>query len=76
MIAASKFGLVKGYTDKSFKPNKKVSRAEAVTMINRMLERDPHEVLEFKNLKSPFKDLKENYYAYYNILEAGVSHMH
>lgn len=76
VIAASKFGLVKGYTDKSFKPNKKVSRAEAVTMINRMLERDPHEVLEFKNIKSPFKDLKGNYYAYYDILEAGVLHMH
>ncbi len=76
VITASKLGLIKGYTDNSFKPDRKVSRAEAVIMINRMLERNPDEVLEFKNLKSPFKDLKENYYAYYNILEAGVSHMH
>ncbi len=34
-------GIINGYTDGTFRPNSPISRAEAVTMINRMLFRGP-----------------------------------
>ena len=34
-------GWITGYSDGSFKPNRPVTRAETVTMINRVLERSP-----------------------------------
>ena len=34
-------GWITGYADGSFKPNRPVTRAETVTMINRVLERSP-----------------------------------
>ena len=34
--------LVKGYTDGTFRPDNDITRAEAITIINRVLERAPH----------------------------------
>ncbi|MDE7218585.1 MAG: S-layer homology domain-containing protein, partial [Oscillospiraceae bacterium] len=34
-------GWIKGYTDGTFRPDQPITRAEAVTMINRMLDRTP-----------------------------------
>lgn len=40
-MAAEK-GLIKGYPDGSFRPDEPITRAEAITIINRLLERHPH----------------------------------
>ena len=40
-MAAEK-GLIKGYPDSSFRPDEPITRAEAITIINRLLERHPH----------------------------------
>ena len=41
-MAAEK-GLIKGYPDKTFRPNAAITRAEAMAIMNRLLERHPHE---------------------------------
>jgi len=38
---AAMIGWVNGYTDGTFRPNQNIKRAEAITMVNRMLERMP-----------------------------------
>lgn len=38
---AVKAGWIKGYTDGAFRPDQPITRAEAVTLINRMLDRTP-----------------------------------
>ena len=41
--AAVDMGLVDGYPDGGFHPNSNITRAEAVTIVNRVLNRAPHE---------------------------------
>jgi len=74
VLKASGMKLIKGYPDGNFKPENKVTRTEAVFMINRMLERKPHEEAELLKIKNPFKDLKIDYFAYLDIIEASVTH--
>lgn len=74
VLQASNMNLIKGYPDGSFKPENKVTRTEAVIMINRMLGRNPHEESELLKIKNPFKDLKIDYFAYLDIIEASVTH--
>lgn len=38
---SAKAGIIKGYTDGTFRPDQPITRAEAVTLINRMLDRTP-----------------------------------
>lgn len=52
--AAKEHGIIGGYPDGSFQPNKNISRAEACSIVNRTLDRIPHEdhllpVAEMKN---------------------------
>lgn len=64
---------VKGYTDGTFMPEKALSRAEAVTVINRVLDR----VGRVENIPeniSIFPDVKRDHYAWADIVEAAVAH--
>lgn len=71
---ASTAGYIVGYPDGTFKPDKNVSREEAVTMINRMLGRKvDDEGINNQNI-SKFKDLDKNSWSYYDIVEASNSH--
>ncbi|HYK73885.1 MAG TPA: S-layer homology domain-containing protein, partial [Pseudoneobacillus sp.] len=67
--AVSKLGLMSG-KNKKFKPNDKVSRAEIVTIFNKMLGR----VLVENPSPSIWKDVSESDSAYWNIDEASRSH--
>lgn len=58
-----------GYTDGGFHPNDFITRAEAVTIVNAMLDR--HCQLDDK-LK--FSDISQGYWAYNQILEASITH--
>ena len=62
-------GIIKGYSDGTFKPNNSISRAEAVTMLNRMLYRGP--VSTDKNL---FTDISSSDWFYGQVMEASMSH--
>lgn len=41
--AASELGLITGYEDGTFRPERNITRAEACTIVNRTLDRHPHE---------------------------------
>lgn len=63
---------VKGYEDNTFKPENKITRAEAITIINRILgiKIDKQEIKNNINKYKSFKDLDEKHWAYYDILKA------
>ena len=62
-------GWLQGGTDRLFHPEREITRAEAVTAINRMLGRD-ESVTELLTVENPFSDLAESHWAYANVLEA------
>lgn len=68
---------VTGYPDGSFKPNAKITRAEAVTILNSVFNRNTNKSsLNNVNTSSlnKFSDVSEGFWAYYNILDAANSH--
>lgn len=62
-------GIIKGYPDGTFRPGAKVTRAEAVTMINRMMDRGP-----LTGIKLSWPDVAPDYWAYGEICAASVDH--
>lgn len=74
LLALVKSGLIEGYEDLTFRPDNQISRAEVMTVINKLLGRKPLESyvksLEF----NPFNDLYENKWYYVTVLEATITH--
>ena len=73
---AAAHGLVNGYPDGSFNPDGAVTRAEAVTLANRMLGRDPDTAPQLHTMRNPFSDVDAGHWAYLHILEASSTHEH
>ena len=69
-------GWVTGYEDGTFRPNRNITRAEVVTVTNKMLIRyaDKEFVRANKDILLHFKDLDESHWAYFNIMEATHGH--
>ena len=69
-------GWIEGYPDGSFRPNQSITRAETVTMINRVLERVPSEEdhLLSERVMLTFPDCKSGQWFYIAIQEATNSH--
>ncbi len=70
-------GYVSGYPDQTLRPDNIITRAEAVTIVNRMLERIPDKEYIDNNLEKliDFIDVRDNtYWAYYEIFEAANTH--
>ena len=63
-------GWVTGYPDGTFQPARSVSRCEAVRLVNLALGRQAGE----RQAELPFSDVPDGYWAYWEILEASVSH--
>lgn len=65
-----------GYPDGSFKPDNNITRAEAVIMFNSIFNRVPDKDFINTNevLLVKFKNLKKDYWAYYELAEAANSH--
>ena len=57
--------IVSGYEDGTFKPDNSVTRAEAVTMMNKVLDNPIAE-----NAENPFDDVSPNHWAYNQIMTA------
>ena len=74
ILALSNSGLIEGYPDKTYKPENNITRAEVMTVINKLLGRKPLESyvksLEF----NPYNDLYENKWYYVTVLEATITH--
>ena len=69
-------GWVTGYEDGTFRPDRYITRAEVVTVTNKMLIRyaDVDFVRANKDIMLHFKDLDESHWAYFNIMEATHGH--
>jgi Rib/alpha/Esp surface antigen-like repeat protein len=70
---------IKGYPDGSFRPNAEITRAEAVTICNKLFHREVDAKGLSEKLKNPtaikhFLDLDKSHWAYYEILEASSTH--
>ena len=75
-------GWITGFDDGTFRPNNATSRAEAVTLINRVLNRTPNpetishwvEGLTFTDRDTLFNDITHTHWAFYQIKEAAIEH--
>ena len=76
--AASELGLITGYPDGTFRPEQNITRAEACTIVNRTLDRHPHEehLLEDMVLwpDNPAPDQPGHEWYYEQVQEATNSH--
>ncbi|MDU1023410.1 MAG: S-layer homology domain-containing protein [Peptoniphilus harei] len=69
---------IKGYDDGTFKPDQKLTRAEAVTILNSVFGRNT-KAASFENLNvsglNEFSDVAKSHWAYYEILDASNAHV-
>lgn len=75
--SAADKGWINGYPDKTFKPDFNITRAEIVTLVNRILERNADKnYLETnsKALPHSYSDVSKNHWAYLDIMEASMGH--
>lgn len=73
-LAADK-GWIEGYAGGIFKPDDPVTRAQAVKIINRALDRTPDRAkLDADGKVLLFLDLPYSHWAYYEIMEAALPH--
>ncbi len=74
ILALTNIGLIEGYPDKTYKPENNITRAEVMTVINKLLGRKPLESY-VKSLKfNPYNDLYEDKWYYVTVLEATITH--
>ena len=68
---------IKGYSDGTFKPDQKLTRAEAVTILNSVFGRNTKST-SFTNVSEAglkrFSDVAKSHWAYYEILDASNGH--
>jgi uncharacterized repeat protein (TIGR02543 family) len=74
IATASSKGWIEGYPGGKFEPENDITRAEVVTIINRMLERKVAEEDVPQQYVSLFSDLSTDHWAFANIIEASVEH--
>ena len=74
--AAAKSGWINGYEDGSFRADRNISRAEVVTIVNRLLGREADESYIADNLRklNTFSDMSGKHWAYYAVMEAANAH--
>ncbi len=76
IIAAAASGLVNGYEDSTFRPDGKITRAEVVTVINRMLSLVATKDTVYKEkLENSFSDIS-GHWAEYQILMSANDNVH
>ena len=71
---AAALGWITGYADGSFRPNQSITRAEAVTMLNRVLQRLPETEKDLLSGMRTFSDCQSSDWFYLAIQEATNSH--
>ena len=73
---AARYGWVVGYGDGTFHADDEITRAEVVTIVNRLLgrEADQEYIADHPRGLVVFPDVPKGYWAYYDILEAANGH--
>jgi hypothetical protein len=76
IIFAAQIGLVSGYPDGTFKPEQPITRAEFITLVNRVLEREPQfaDAL-LDGMKQCSDNSDEDAWYYLAVQEATNSHL-
>ena len=67
--------IIEGYPDGTFKPDQEITRAEAVTIVNRVLERYPHKEYLLEDMIVWPDNMDETMWYYEDIQEATNSHV-
>ena len=69
-------GWVEGYGDGTFRADDEISRAEVVTIVNRLLGREADEdyIADNRRQLVTFPDVGRRHWAYYEVLEAANAH--
>ena len=68
-------GWIYGYPDGTFKADNSITRAETVTIVNRVLNRHPNPAtIDYHVTFYLFSDLSRHHWAYYQIMEAAIEH--
>lgn len=74
IMALYEAGLLNGYEDGTIRAENQITRAEVMTVINRLLGRNPSESYVKSLDYNPFNDLKKDQWYYVIVLEATVTH--
>lgn len=74
ILALTSSGLIQGYPDGTYRPENNITRAEAMTVINKLLGRTPLENYVKSLGFNPYNDLYEDKWYYVTVLEATVTH--
>lgn len=76
IASAAEKGWINGYSDGTFRPDNNITRAEAVTLTNAVLNRicDEEFVAEHIDEVLTFNDLPSTHWAYGAIMEAANAH--
>ena len=74
IMTLAKSGLIEGYPDKTYRPEDNISRAEVMTVINKVLGRNPLESYVKSLDFNPFNDLFVREWYYVTVLEATITH--
>ena len=72
--ALSDEGFIEGYEDGRFYPERPITRAEAMRVINKVLGRAPSEEYVKSLAFRPYNDLAENEWYYTDVIEATITH--
>ena len=67
--------IIEGYPDGTFKPDQEITRAEAVTIVNRVLERHPHKDHLLEDMIVWPDNMDETMWYYEDVQEATNSHI-
>lgn len=71
---AAALGWINGYEDGTFRPDNRITRAEAMTMINRVLNRDPEDEGDLLPDMRVWSDNKPGTWYYFAVQEVTNSH--
>ena len=75
ITALNRRKYINGYPNGEFQPDSPITRAEVVTVLNKVLNREPNkDRMDEEVIINPFKDLPRHHWAYYDILEASETH--
>jgi len=74
IISATAKGWIKGYEDGEFRPENCITRAEVVTLVNRVIGRTPKKGEELQKYANLFSDIKLNHWAFADVIESAAEY--
>lgn len=76
VTTAASYDWVTGMGDGTFRPYDVITRAQAATIINRMLGAAADRAYVDEHVTNPYRDVALTHWAYYQIMEASIAHDH